>query len=124
MKTYLKCLQEAAVILKSPNLAKYLKMTLSKKSVELLEKAADIYASQSNSHKPVVVRGGASETKNVHRHKNDLKWDDFLDTPNTPTEPLPAEGSTKSVRVDLSKMQDLDEDVKQALNNGGLWDMI
>lgn len=43
-------------------------------------------------HKPVVVWGGASETKNVHRHKNDLKWDDCLDTQNTPTEPLLREG--------------------------------
>jgi hypothetical protein len=53
----------------------------------------------SNSHKPVVVRGGASETKNVHRHKNDLKWDDFLDTPNTPTELLQGEAVEKGVRV-------------------------
>ena len=49
---------------------------------------------------PVVVRGGDSETRSVHRHEKDLKWDDFLDTPNTPTEPLPAEGLAKTVRVD------------------------
>jgi len=52
-------------------------------------------------HKPVVVRGGASETKNVHRHKNDLKWDDFLDTPNTPTEQLPAEEVAQNGRVGI-----------------------
>ena len=39
-------------------------------------------------HKPVVVWGGASETKNILRHKNDLKWDDCLDTQNTPTQTL------------------------------------
>jgi ribosomal protein L37AE/L43A len=30
----------------------------------------------------------------------------------------------KTVSVDLSKMQDLDKDVQDELNNGGIWDMI
>ena len=47
--------------------------------------------------KPGIVRGGASETRSVHRHEKDLKWDDLTNTPTTPTEPLPAEGSAKSV---------------------------
>ncbi len=32
------------------------------------------------------------ETKSVHRHEKDLKWDDFTNTENTPTEPLLVEG--------------------------------
>jgi hypothetical protein len=93
MKTYLECLDEAAVILKDPKLALYLKMTLSKPSVELLEKAAEIYAEQSNSHKPVVVRGGDKIRETVKGVEEYLEWVKGNDTPNTPTEPLQAEGS-------------------------------
>jgi len=83
-----------------------------------------MYAEQSKSHIPVVVRGGAIEAQSVPLEGEALKWTNSAVTQITPTEPLPAEGSAKSVRVDLSKIQDMDEDVKQALNNGGLWDMI
>ena len=80
MKTYLECLDEAAVILKNKTLAKYLKMTLSKPSVELLEKAAEIYAEQSNSHKPVVSgkRPLIAEILDNHRHF-ELTYDEAID---------------------------------------------
>jgi len=39
-------------------------------------------------------------------------------------EQLGNEAGEKSVRVDISKMKDIDPDVKKALDNGGLWDMI
>jgi hypothetical protein len=65
--------------------------------VRELEAENEILRKSKQLNIPVIVRGGASETKSVHRHENDLKWDDFLDKPNTPTEPLAAEGSAKSV---------------------------
>jgi len=47
-----------------------------------------------------VVRGGVFEMASVHGDKDLLKHTDEQLTANTPTEPLAAEGSAKSVCVD------------------------
>lgn len=47
-------------------------------------------------NKPVVVRGGDSETESVPRKESQLANAKFNITPNTPTEPLPAEALAKN----------------------------
>lgn len=51
MKTYLECLSEAADQIGKIDWSTEIKLTLWEHHLELLQKAADIYASQSNSHK-------------------------------------------------------------------------
>jgi hypothetical protein len=65
-----------------------------------------IQTEQSNSHKPVVVRGGDELRESVKRVQEYLDWIKGDDTPNTPTEPLPAAGSAKSVCRDKTRKKD------------------
>jgi len=51
----------------------------------------------SNSHKHDIVRGGDIEAQSVPLEGEALKWTNSAVTQITPTEPLPAEGSEKSV---------------------------
>jgi hypothetical protein len=54
MKTYLEVLSEAAELNKKPHISAAIKLELSDDELTLLQEAADMYAEQSNSHKPVV----------------------------------------------------------------------
>jgi len=91
MKTFLECVKEAASVrnLKAP--IKTLYFELPQELIETLKEAADMYATQSNSHKPVVVRGGDKKTKSVKRDKKFYNYPAYKETPNTPTEPLATE---------------------------------
>lgn len=98
MKTYLECIHQAALDMKATHhynsyyaIINYI--------APILNRAADMYAEQSKSHIPVVVRGGAIEAQSVPLEGEALKWTNSAVTQITPTEPLPAEGSAKSVRV-------------------------
>jgi hypothetical protein len=97
MKTYLECLSEAAALIGKPHISAAIKLELSDDELALLQEAADMYAEQSNSHKPVVVRGGDSENQFVQHVGKYFDYKNVNTTPNTPTEPLPAEGLAKSV---------------------------
>jgi formylmethanofuran dehydrogenase subunit E len=97
MKTYLECLSEAAALIGKPHISAAIKLELSDDELALLQEAADMYAEQSNSHKPVVVRGGDSENQFVQHVGKYFDYKNVNTTPNTPTELLPAEGSAKSV---------------------------
>jgi len=66
---------------------------------QLFEMMRDFRLQIEQSHKPVVVRGGAIEAKSFPLEGEALKWTNSSVTQITPTEPLPAEGSAKSVRV-------------------------
>jgi hypothetical protein len=59
MKTFLECVKEAASVrnLKAP--IKTLYFELPQELIETLKEAADMYATQSNSHKPVVGGPGS-----------------------------------------------------------------
>ena len=54
MKTYLECVNEAALKIGYKNLVEDLQVDNAEPVIDVLIKAADMYASQSNSHKPVV----------------------------------------------------------------------
>jgi len=54
MKSYLECIEEAAVRAGDISLSTEIVLSLDETLLELLDTAADIYASQSNSHKPVI----------------------------------------------------------------------
>jgi len=99
MKTYLECIQQAALDMKATNhynsyyaIINYI--------APILNRAADMYAEQSKSHIPVVVRGAVTS----HCISNDIHNCPFTQTcpecTKPATEPLPAEGSAKSVSVD------------------------
>jgi len=49
-------------------------------------------------HKPVVVRGGDSESQLVERTKRYFKYPDWIERKITPPEPLPAEGVAQNGR--------------------------
>jgi hypothetical protein len=60
MKTYLKCLHEAACEMKATDTYNSYSAILNYMA-PILQKAAEIYAEQSNSHKPVVMQAEGSE---------------------------------------------------------------
>jgi hypothetical protein len=60
MKTYLECLSRAAEVTDQVALSANIKLTLSDDELILLQQAAEIYAKQSNSHKPVFMQAEAS----------------------------------------------------------------
>jgi len=60
MKTFLECLDEAAAITEAHHIIAYIKLSLDEIHLVMLQAAADIYSTQSNSHKPV-VGGPASD---------------------------------------------------------------
>ena len=62
---------------------------------ELMIEAMEYYAEQSNSHKPVVVRGGDKDDNLSTVERSMLTTPIAKETLNTPTEPLPAEGEEK-----------------------------
>jgi hypothetical protein len=59
MKTYLKCLHEAACEMKATDTYNSYSAILNYMA-PILQKAAEIYAKQSNSHKPVVMQAEGS----------------------------------------------------------------
>jgi len=96
MKTYLECIHQAALDMKATDhynsyyaIINYI--------APILNRAADMYSEQSNSHKPVVVRGGDIKHYPVQCAAGGITNQVINTTLNTPTEPLPAEGSAKSV---------------------------
>ena len=97
MKSYFECVIVAGRESNNEGFINWLLMKLDHNEMGILQRAAVIYAEQSNSHKPVVVRGGAIEAQSVPLEGEALKWTNSSITQITPTEPLPAEGSAKSV---------------------------
>lgn len=61
MKTYLECMKEAAELLEKQYTFEYIKLISTDETEILLNKAADIYASQSNSHKHGVMQAEVSD---------------------------------------------------------------
>ena len=60
MKTFLECLDEAAAITEAHHISAYIKLSLDETHLMMLQAAADIYASQSNSHKHSVMQAERS----------------------------------------------------------------
>jgi len=58
----------------------------------IIAKCLEIINETEQLNKPVVVRGGDSETESVSRTQNVYNSLNENKTPNTPTEPLPREG--------------------------------
>ncbi len=109
MKTYLECVEEAALLVGDKGeTIYYVSFSLPQYVVEVLNKAADIYAEQSNSHKHGVVRGGANEAVIVHGDNTITEDKSQTTTLTTPTEPLPAEGSAKGVSVEMCSCGSID----------------
>jgi len=90
MKTFLECIGEAAREPGDEGFMNWLIFKLDEEQLEHLARAAVMYAEQSNSHKPVVVRGGDSETQSVQRVEPDFNGRNVMKILYTPTEPLPA----------------------------------
>lgn len=65
MKTYLECLKEAAEILERQYTYAYIKQISTEETEKLFNKAADIYSTQSNSHKHG-VSGKQPESETIH----------------------------------------------------------
>ena len=61
MQTFFEILEQAAVQAGDISLSSAIKLNLDDEHLELLTKAADIYASQSNSHKQVVMQAKKSD---------------------------------------------------------------
>jgi hypothetical protein len=57
MKTYIEIVSEVAWQNGDPSLSAFIKLNLEQEHLDLLQQAADIYAEQSNSHKPVASEG-------------------------------------------------------------------
>jgi hypothetical protein len=91
MKNYFEAVIVAGRESNNEGFINWLIMKLDHEQMDILQRAAVIYAEQSNSHKPVIVRGGDSENQSVPLEDDSL-FDEFKRNTNTPTEPLPAEG--------------------------------
>lgn len=61
MKTFLECLDEAAAITEAHHISAFIKLNLDEIHLIMLQAAADIYASQSNSHKHSVMQAEGSD---------------------------------------------------------------
>ena len=61
MKTYLECLSIAAERIGQPRISAEIKLALEDEHYQVMESAAIIYASQSNSHKHVVMQAEVSD---------------------------------------------------------------
>ncbi len=91
MKTFKECILEAADRMNATGTYNSYQAILDFVA-PILQTAADIYSEQSNSHKHSIVRGGDFEPVSVQQIEDYFKWLKSNAKPNTPTEPLPAEG--------------------------------
>jgi len=106
MKTYLECIHQAALDMKATDHYNSYYAVINY-IAPILNRAADMYAEQSNSHKPVVVRGGAIEAQSVPLEGDALKWTNSCVTQNTPTEPLATEArDTVAEAVDIYRSRE------------------
>jgi len=96
MKTWLECVKEAATS-EGWITGQCFINAQSENTLDVFSVAADIYASQSNSHKPVVVRGGDSENQFVQHVGKYFDYKNVNTAPNTPTEPLATEAQDTGV---------------------------
>jgi hypothetical protein len=92
MKTFLECVKEAASVRRLKDDVTRFYFELPQEMITAIEDAADMYAKQSNSHKPVVVREGDKEYVIVHGERISLERVKEIVMQYTPNEPLPAEG--------------------------------
>jgi hypothetical protein len=69
MKTFLECLDEAAAITEAHHISAYIKLNLDEIHLIMLQAAADIYASQSNSHTAGIMQARRSAFREAYQ-----KW--------------------------------------------------
>jgi len=74
MKTFLECLDEAAAITEAHHISAYIKLSLDEIHLVMLQAAADIYSTQSNSHKPV-IGGPASASVSEGEQLGNEAWE-------------------------------------------------
>lgn len=86
MKTWLECVKEAASVrnLKAP--IKTLYFELPQELIETLKEAADMYATQSNSHKHSVMQGGDLKNYPVQAAAGGVTYTVINTTGASPTE--------------------------------------